>query len=67
MKKDLKDVNDNYETPRLTDIKDEITEIKIDTTAMIAKEDVVVMVTKDGYVKRTSFRSYTASAQDDIT
>ena len=67
MKKDLKDVNDNYETPRLTDIKDEITEIKIDTTAMIAKEDVVVMVTKDGYVKRTSFRSYTASAPDDIT
>ena len=67
MKKDLKDVNDNYITPRLTDIKDEITEIKIDTTAMIAKEDVVVMVTKDGYVKRTSFRSYTASAPDDIT
>ena len=67
MKKDLKDVNDNYETPRLTDIKDEITEIKIDTTAMITKEDVVVMVTKDGYVKRTSFRSYTASAPDDIT
>lgn len=67
MKKDLKDVNENYITPRLTDIKDEITEIKIDTTAMIAKEDVVVMVTKDGYVKRTSFRSYTASAPDDIT
>ena len=67
MKKDLKDVNENYVTPRLTDIKDEITEIKIDTTAMIAKEDVVVMVTKDGYVKRTSFRSYTASAPDDIT
>ena len=67
MKKDLKDVNDNYVTPRLTDIKDEITEIKIDTTAMIAKEDVVVMVTKDGYIKRTSFRSYTASAPDDIT
>ena len=67
MKKDLKDVNDNYETPRLTDIKDEITEIKIDTQAMIAKEDVVVMVTKDGYVKRTSFRSYTASNPEDIT
>ena len=67
MKKDLKDVNENYVTPRLTDIKDEITEIKIDTTAMIAKEDVVVMVTKDGYIKRTSFRSYTASAPDDIT
>lgn len=67
MKKDLQDVNENYPTPRLTDIKDEITEIKIDTAAMIAKEDVVVMVTKDGYIKRTSFRSYTASNPDDIT
>lgn len=67
MKKDLRDVRDNYETPRLTDIKEEITEIKIDTTAMIPKEDVVVMVTKDGYIKRTSFRSYSASNLDDIT
>ena len=67
MKKDLRDVRNEYETPRLTDIKDEITEIKIDTTAMIPKEDVVVMVTKDGYIKRTSFRSYSASNPEDIT
>ena len=67
MKKDLRDVRDNYETPRITEIKDEITEIKIDTTAMIPKEDVVVLVTKDGYIMRTSFRSFTASNPDDIT
>ena len=34
---------------------------------MIPKEDVVVLVTKDGYIKRTSFRSYTASNPEDIT
>ena len=67
MKKDLRDVRDSYDTPRITEIKDEITEIKIDTTAMIPKEDVVVLVTKDGYIKRTSFRSYTASNPEDIT
>lgn len=67
MKKDLRDVRDSYDTPRITEIKDEITEIKIDTTAMIPKEDVVVLVTKDGYIKRTSFRSYTASNSEDIT
>ncbi len=67
MKKDLRDVKKDYPTERLTDIKDEITEIKIDTTAMIPKEDCVVMVTRDGYVKRTSFRSYTASNPEDIT
>lgn len=67
MKKDLRDVRDSYDTPRITEIKDEITEIKIDTTAMIPKEDVVVLVTKDGYIKRTSFRRYTASNPEDIT
>lgn len=67
MKKDLRAVRDSYPTPRLTDIKEEITEIKIDEAAMIPKEDVVVLVTKDGYIKRTSFRSYTSSNPEDIT
>ena len=67
MKKDLRAVRDEYGLPRLTDIKDEITEIKIDETDMIPKEDVVVLVTKDGYIKRTSFRSYTSSDPNDIT
>lgn len=67
MKKDLQDVKKEYDTPRITEIRNEITEIKIDTMAMIPKEDVVVMVTKDGYIKRTSFRSYTASNPEDIT
>lgn len=66
MKDELRSVRKEYQTPRLTDIKDEITEIKIDTTVMIPKEDVIVMVTKDGYVKRTSFRSYQASTDEAI-
>ena len=67
MKKELQNINKEYVTPRLTEIKDEITEIKIDQTAMIPKEDVVVVVTKDGYIKRTSFRSYSASEREDLT
>ena len=61
MKKELKAIKDEYATPRKTEIKDEITEIKIDTQAMIPKEDCIVVVTKDGYVKRVSKRSYAAS------
>ena len=64
MKKELEQVKEEYNTPRLTEIKDEITEIKIDNKEMIPKEDVIVMVTKDGYVKRTSYRSYQAT--DDL-
>ena len=66
MKNELRRVKKEYATPRKTDIKEEITEIKIDTTVMIPKEDVLVMVTKDGYIKRTSWRSYQAS-QDEAT
>ena len=67
MKKDLRDVKKNYAEDRITDIKEEITEIKIDTSEMIPKEDVVVLVTKDGYIKRTSTRSYQASNLEDLT
>ncbi len=66
MKKDLKDVKKSYPTPRVTEIKEEITELKIDTTAMIPKEDAIVMVTHDGYIKRTSKRSY-SSSNDEST
>ncbi len=64
MKEELRRVKKEYATPRKTDIKDEITEIKIDTTVMIPREDVIVSVTKDGYIKRTSLRSYQASSED---
>ncbi len=66
MKKELKKIKTEYATPRKTDIKDEITELKLDTTVMIPKEDVIVMVTKDGYVKRTSIRSYASSSSEEI-
>ncbi len=61
MKKELKKIIEDYPTERLTEIRDEVKEIKIDTTAMIPKENVVVMLTNDGYIKRTSVRSYSAS------
>ena len=58
MKEELKTIKKNYATPRKTEIKDEITEIKIDTEAMLPKEDCIVVVTREGYVKRVSTRSY---------
>ncbi len=64
MKEELRKIKREYALPRLTDIKEEITEIKIDLLKMIPKEDVVVTVTKDGYVKRTSYRSYQSNAEE---
>ena len=61
MKEELRSVKKEFATERLTDIHEEITDIKIDTSEMIAKEDVIVTLTKDGYIKRTTNRSYTSS------
>ena len=61
MKEELRAVKKEFAEPRKTDIKEEITDIKIDSTEMIAKEDVIVALTKDGYIKRTSQRSYSSS------
>ena len=58
MKDELRAIKKEYATPRLTTIVDEVTEIKIDTDAMLPREDCVVVVTHDGYVKRVSLRSY---------
>ena len=67
MKNELRNVKKEYAQERKTEIKDEITEIKIDTTSMIPKEDVMVVVTHDGYVKRTSMRSYSAVNNEEPT
>lgn len=58
-------IKEEYGTPRKTQIKDEITEIKIDVTNLIPREDCISVVTHEGYVKRTSLRSYNSS--DDGT
>ncbi len=58
---ELKQVKHNYATPRKTKIVDEVTEIKIDVTKMIPKENVIVVVTNEGYVKRVSPKSYSTA------
>ncbi len=58
MKDELRLVKKEYATPRKTEIIEEVEEIKIDNTQMIPKEDCIVVVTKEGYVKRVSNRSY---------
>ena len=67
MKKELRTVRDAYATPRRTEIKDEVTEIKIDAKSMIPKENTIVIVTNEGYVKRISQKSYAAAGEEPTT
>ncbi len=61
MKEELKRIKTKYNMPRKATIEAEIQEIKIDEKAMITPEDVKVVLTKGGYLKRVSKRSYLAS------
>ncbi|MFC4617710.1 DNA topoisomerase IV subunit A [Camelliibacillus cellulosilyticus] len=64
IKKELKDIKDRYADARRTKIEAAIEEIKIDLEVMIVAEDVMIALTKEGYIKRSSQRSYAASNGD---
>lgn len=65
LRQELKAVAKDYRNPRRTEIQDEIEDLKIKTTVTVADEDVVVLVSHDGYLKRSGVRSYTASDPTD--
>lgn len=61
MKMELNAVKKEFATPRRTEIRDEITEIKLDMMDMIPKEKAIIIVSNEGYIKRVSLKSYTSS------
>ena len=67
IKDDLRKIKKEYGIERRTEIKDEAPEIKIDTTRMIPKEEVIVSITNDGYIKRVPLRSYMSSNGEETT
>ncbi|CVL43997.1 topoisomerase IV subunit A%2C ParC [Streptococcus pneumoniae] len=66
MKKELREVKKKFATPRLSSLEDTAKTIEIDTASLIAEEDTYVSVTKAGYIKRTSPRSFAASTLEEI-
>ncbi len=66
MKRELREVKKKFATPRLTELQAEAETIEIDVASLIVEEDTFVSVTKGGYIKRTSPRSYNASTVEEI-
>ena len=62
MIRELRSVSKEYGDPRRTKIEAQVQEIVINRAAMVTPEQVRVTVSKDGYIKRVSLRSYMASA-----
>ncbi len=61
IKEELRRIKKEYGIPRKTEIKAEVTEIKIDEKDLIQKEDVIIILTNDGYLKRVSKKSHNAN------
>ena len=66
MKRELRDVKKQFASARLSELQDEAVAIEIDTASLIAEEETFVSLTKGGYIKRTSPRSFNSSALDEL-
>lgn len=66
IKKEWRDLQKRFGDQRRTKIEDDVEELKVDLQVTVPSEDVIVTLTKDGYVKRTSIRSYSASSGNDF-
>ena len=66
MKRELREVKKQFASARLSELQDEAVAIEIDTASLIAEEETFVSLTKGGYIKRTSPRSFNSSALDEL-
>ncbi|WP_273726860.1 DNA topoisomerase IV subunit A [Leuconostoc mesenteroides] len=72
IREEIKAITKAYSSPRRSVIEAEVENLVIDTAVTIAEEDVQVLVSRNGYYKRASLRSFKASdnenglAEDDL-
>ena len=59
--RELRAVKKEYASPRRTKIESKVEDIVIDRASMVTSERVMVTVSRDGYIKRVSLRSFNAS------
>ncbi|QYN58603.1 DNA topoisomerase IV subunit A [Lactobacillus panisapium] len=63
--KELSIVKREFGNPRRTEISAETAKIQIDEKALVADEQVRVLISRDGYLKRSSLRSWQSSDDED--
>ena len=59
--KEIRAIKKEFGNPRRTKIENRVEKLEIDTKVTVANEDVVVLVSHAGYIKRSSIRSFKAS------
>ncbi|MFD0586985.1 DNA gyrase subunit A [Paenibacillus sp. GCM10027627] len=61
IKDEMTEIRDQYGIDRRSDIQGEVEELKVNLEVLVTPEDVLVTLSQDGYVKRTSMLSFTRS------
>lgn len=64
--KDLKQIAEKYGDDRRTTFIEKVDEKPLDKRDLIAKEEVMVAITRDGYLKRSSIKSYKGSGDNPL-
>ena len=62
---ELKAIDKAFGSDRKTQIEKHVQKLTVDTKITVPDEEVVVLVSHAGYIKRSSMRSFNASALDD--
>lgn len=63
--KELNSVKKEFGSNRRTEISEHTAKIEIDEKALVADEEVRVLVSRDGYLKRSSIRSYQSTDPEE--
>lgn len=63
--KELSAVKKEFSNPRRTQISQESAKVEIDEKALVTDEQVRVLISRDGYLKRSSIRSYQSTDDAD--
>ncbi|MCJ1995639.1 DNA topoisomerase IV subunit A [Lactococcus piscium] len=66
MKRELREVKKKFDQPRKSVLVDEVVTIEVEAASLIVKEETIVSVTRSGYVKRTTPRSFGASKLNEV-
>ncbi len=66
IKKELLMTLEELSTPRKTSIEHEIDEVKVEVKELIPKEDAIVLITKDGYIKRMTPKNYNVQEETKL-
>ena len=64
--RELKAIAEKYGDDRRTSIEEKQDVAPIDKRALIAKEEVMIAVSRDGYVKRSTLKSYRSSGDNPL-